>query len=218
MSFEAFEMHIYYQIVQRFSVGRTMASPALQLNAFWNSGELLSGPSTRYLLIGCGFVSTNWRCASGRISSPRDCPHEMKNCCSGVNPSLLAGRGLPSMDFSNAREARFTPPRFPMLLPFHQLSILMKAAVHGVRVELIDDAFPAILKFLVIRGRPPIFQLARCVELRALIVEAVRNLMPDDGADPAVVDGVAGIHVEHWRKQNTGREDDLVELRIVVGV
>src|SRR5580692_7251007 len=55
-----------HQITQRRSTGRTRASPDLQLNAFWNSGRLESGLMTRYLLTGCGLVSTNWRCVSGR--------------------------------------------------------------------------------------------------------------------------------------------------------
>src|SRR5271156_4181212 len=92
-----------YQTEHRSSGARTMASPALQPKALQNSGKFESGPMTRYLLTGCGFVSTNWRCASGRISSPRACPQDMKNCCSGVKPSWSAGRGLPSIDFSKAR-------------------------------------------------------------------------------------------------------------------
>ena len=54
-----FFVKMLHQIVQRCSTGRTMASPVLQLNAFWNSGKLESGPMTRYLLTGCELVSTN---------------------------------------------------------------------------------------------------------------------------------------------------------------
>ena len=47
-----------YQATQRFSGGLTMADPALQSKAFWNSGEFDSGPITRYLAVGCGSVLT----------------------------------------------------------------------------------------------------------------------------------------------------------------
>ena len=48
---------------------------------------------TRYLPIGCGSPCTISRCVSGRIASPRNWPHAMKNCWSGVKPSITgAGR------------------------------------------------------------------------------------------------------------------------------
>ena len=58
----------------------------------------------------------------------------------------------------------------------------------------------------------------RGVELAALVVEAVRDLVADDRADGAVVHGVVGVGVEERRLQDARREDDLVEQRVVVGV
>ena len=43
-----------YHTSQRSAFGRTMASPALQLNALLNSGRFDSGPLTRNFAIGCG--------------------------------------------------------------------------------------------------------------------------------------------------------------------
>ncbi len=47
-----------YQTSQRFSCGGTIADPAGQANAFWNSGRFDNGPITRYLAIGCGSPCT----------------------------------------------------------------------------------------------------------------------------------------------------------------
>ena len=61
-------------------------------------------------------------------------------------------------------------------------------------------------------------QRAASVVLRALVVEAVADLVADDRADRAVVDRVVGRRVEERRLQDGGREDDLVHARVVVGV
>ena len=55
------------------------------------------------------------------------------------------------------------------------------------------------------------------IDLSALIVEAVRQLVTDDAADRAVVDRRVGVGIEHRRLQNAGRENDVAQ-RAVVGV
>ena len=57
---------------------------------------------------------------------------------------------------------------------------------------------------------PPVPQRAVAVAGRALIVEAVADLVPDHCADAAVVDRIVGVLVEERRLQDGGREDDLV--------
>ena len=47
-----------YQTTQRCSGGLTMAAPALQAKACWNSGAFDSGPITRYLAVGWGSALT----------------------------------------------------------------------------------------------------------------------------------------------------------------
>jgi hypothetical protein len=61
----------------------------------------------------------------------------------------------------------------------------------------------------VLRG-PPVAQHAVAVGLAALVVEAVADLVADDAADAAVVDGRVGVGIEERRLQDGGREDDLV--------
>jgi hypothetical protein len=56
------------------------------------------------------------------------------------------------------------------------------------------------------------------VVLRALVVEAVTDLVPDHGADAAVVLRGVGVGVEERRLQDPGREADLVHPGVVVGV
>src|SRR6185295_16991670 len=57
----------FYQITQRLSVGRTIASPSLQPNACANAGTFDSGPFTRNLGIGCGSTLISSRAVSGRM-------------------------------------------------------------------------------------------------------------------------------------------------------
>ena len=56
------------------------------------------------------------------------------------------------------------------------------------------------------------------VELAALIVEAVDDFVSDDHADGAVVHGIIFRGIEKRRLQNSGREVNGVQLRIVIGV
>ena len=71
------------------------------------------------------------------------------------------------------------------------------------------------------RGRPRSTSRRRLPSpsyLRALVVEAVADLVADHRADAAVVHRVVGVQVEERRLQDRGREDDLVHARVVVGV
>ena len=69
-------------------MGLTMADPALHANACWNSGEFETGPITRYFEIAWESDFTICRCTSVLSAAPRYCPQEMKNCCSGLKPSI----------------------------------------------------------------------------------------------------------------------------------
>ena len=70
---------------------------------------------------------------------------------------------------------------------------------------------------LVVR-RPPVVEVAGAVVLRALVVEAVADLVADDRADAAVVLGRLGVRGEERLLQDAGREADLVGAGVVVGV
>src|SRR4051794_18137506 len=108
-------IRLHHQILQTFS--RTIASPFLQPNAFANSAMFESGPFPRNCGKGCGLVFVNNRAYSGRVFAPQTCAHPRKNRCSGVNPSLSAGRPFPASDFSYAAYEIVKPPRSAMLSP-----------------------------------------------------------------------------------------------------
>ena len=65
---------------------------------------------------------------------------------------------------------------------------------------------------------PPILEVALGVELAALVVEAVRQLVADGGAGVAVVGRVVHLRIVERRLQHAGRKIDVVHLRVVVGV
>src|SRR4051794_35520182 len=81
-----------------------------------------------------------------------------------------------------------------------------------------DETFRAALEFFQVLLGPPVVEVALCVELTTLIVETVRQLVADHCTYRAEVDSI--IHlvvVKRWLK-NSGREVDVVVLRIVVRV
>src|ERR1017187_5525800 len=100
----------------------------------------------------------------------------------------------------------------------HQFAIVVNAGLDEVVVELIHYAGAALLELLQIAVRPPVSQAPLVIVLRALVVEAMRNLMADDHPDRAVVDGVGGVVIKARRLQDAGGENDLVPERVVVGV
>ena len=55
------------------------------------------------------------------------------------------------------------------------------------------------------------------IDLAALIVKTVRQLVTDHAADRAVVDRGIRVRIEHRRLQNSGRKNDVAQ-RAVVGV
>ena len=66
--------------------------------------------------------------------------------------------------------------------------------------------------------RPPVAHGAGRVDLAALVVEAVADLVADDRADGAVVHRRVRRRIEERRLQDAGGEDDLVLEAAVVGV
>src|SRR5712692_1312524 len=68
-----------------------------------------------------------------------------------------------------------------------QLAVFVQALLDFIAVELFRHALAAALETLQVFGRPPILQVAARVKLRALVIEAMGDFMPDDRADGAVV-------------------------------
>lgn len=79
-----------------------------------------------------------------------------------------------------------------------------------VLVVLLDQTFGLLLEVLDGVIAPPFVQVAVLVEQPAFVVEAMRQLMPDDDADPAVVQTLREVTVIERRLQNPRREHDLV--------
>ena len=75
-------------------------------------------------------------------------------------------------------------------------------------VVLLDQRAGPLFEGLAILLGPPVPQRPVAVAGRALIIEAVGDLMPDHRADPAVVHRVIGVGVEERRQNDPGREID----------
>jgi hypothetical protein len=71
---------------------------------------------------------------------------------------------------------------------------------------------------LQVLRNPPVAEIACSVELAALVVERVADLVADHRADSAVVYGVIGLGVEKRRLQDRGWERDVAAGGVVVGV
>ena len=94
----------------------------------------------------------------------------------------------------------------------------MRIAGDRVLGVLVGDAARAILECFRILSGPPVAEIPVAGEPSALIVESMRQLVPDDGARPAVVDrGVAAGLVER-RLKNAGWEVDVVARGAVVRI
>src|SRR5665811_1084245 len=81
-----------------------------------------------------------------------------------------------------------------------------------------DFAIGALDKFLAVFGGLPFAQVAVAVVFRALIVKAVRHLMPDDYADATEVDGRINVGIEKRGLQDARGEVDVVHRRVVIGI
>src|SRR5215510_7908154 len=99
-----------------------------------------------------------------------------------------------------------------------QPAVDMGVARYGIAGVLIRHAGRALLVRLAVSRRPPVAQVAFAVELAPLIVESVRQLVTDDCAGGAVVDGGVTPRTIEGRLQNAGWKIDVVAIGAVVGV
>src|SRR5215813_13027176 len=65
---------------------------------------------------------------------------------------------------------------------------------------------------------PPIREITGRIKLSPLVVEAVRHFMTDHRPHATIVESVVSFSIKKWRLQDSRREDDLVYLRLVVGI
>src|SRR3954470_14680006 len=94
----------------------------------------------------------------------------------------------------------------------------MNAGKNFERRVLLIDTIDALLERPCISRSPPIAQIALRIELPALIVEAMCELMANHGADAAEVYGIVDGLIEERRLQDSRWEVDVVECGAVVGV
>src|SRR6185312_9691068 len=85
-------------------------------------------------------------------------------------------------------------------------------------VVLVHKALCAFLKSLGIFSGPPVMEVAVGVEQPSLIIEAVRELVPDHGANAAEIHGIIGLKVVKRRLQDSGGKVDIVFAGIVVSI
>jgi membrane-associated PAP2 superfamily phosphatase len=81
----------------------------------------------------------------------------------------------------------------------HELAVSVKIITNFVAAELALDATGARFKVLAVLRRPPVAQVSLAIELAAMVVKAVKQLVADDCADAAVVDRRVGIRIEEGR-------------------
>src|SRR5205809_166664 len=94
----------------------------------------------------------------------------------------------------------------------------MQSRFDFIRTELVHDAIGSVAEFLEVVRSPPHYEVTVGVKFRALIVEAVRHLVSGYLAYPAIIKRVVGFRiVERWL-HNSSRENDFVELRIVISI
>ena len=104
------------------------------------------------------------------------------------------------------------------VLAQRQVSVQLRVVHRGVRVVLLGHAFGALVERVAYVLRPPFVQVAVPVELPALIVEAVGQLMAGDHSQAAVVRRLRSSRLEERCLHDSGEEYHLVQRGIVVRV
>src|SRR5579864_7161403 len=90
------------------------------------------------------------------------------------------------------------------VLAQRQLAVDFDVIHDSVLGILIGNAFGALLELGGVVFGPPIFQISLRIELTALIVEAVGELVPDGGAGVTVIRRIVHFRIEQRRLQNAG--------------
>ena len=74
------------------------------------------------------------------------------------------------------------------------------------------------LKVRAVFIRPPGVQVALAIELRALVIKAMADFVPDDRTNGAEVLSGIRIRVIERRAQDGGREGDVIDHRVIEGI
>ncbi len=153
-----------------------MGCPALQLNACWNSGILITTPLIRYLPGECGLVIALTRRFSSTLilAGPlRQSDKEalVRREALAILQSLALGGCLPC-DVSQDRAAQICH-----VFAFGQLAVDLDVIHDGVLSVLVHHALGALFKVLSIFLGPPVAQIAFGIKLAAFIVKPVREFV-----------------------------------------
>ena len=173
----------------------------------------------------CGSIVSSRTISASRAFSRQIRPQETKTRCSPVRPSMTgaSASSLPSARSAMAYALRAidSPPRSPMFSPMVSAPLTWWDPSSWAGLKASYWAISALVRSSNSWRSASVHQSvepARAVVLRALVVEAVADLVADDRPDPAVVPGVVGVGVEERRLEDRRGEDDLVHRRVVVGV
>ena len=140
-------------------------------------------------------------------------PNARKNRCSAVNPSIF-GWGFA---FERIHERHKREPQAAIVgrvLAERQFSIDVNIVDRLERRVLLNETLGAFFELLGVLRGPPVLQIAFWIELPALIVETVRQLVADDGSDGAVVHRRVHALVIERRLEDAGGEIDIVLRRM----
>ena len=92
------------------------------------------------------------------------------------------------------------------VLTQRQFALHVEAGERFVRVVLLGQCQPSFLELLAVGIGPPVAHRAGGIEFRTVIVEAVADLVADNGPDRAVVIGRVCLGVEERRLEDGGGE------------
>ena len=120
---------------------------------------------------------------------------------------------VPSVAMTYAVWPMVRPPRSPMFSPTVSWPLTCSPGrSRGSKASYcVDERLRLHLERRLVVGGPPVVEVAVAVVLRALVVEAVADLVADDRADAAVVLGRLGVGRKNgfWRMP-AGKQISLV--------
>src|SRR5262249_38651332 len=74
----------------------------------------------------------------------------------------------------------------------------------AIRIVLTDEGIARRCEVRQVAFGPPVCETALRMKEAALVIETMADLMPDNGANSAVVEGDVGGRIEEWRLEDGG--------------
>ena len=82
-------------------------------------------------------------------------------------------------------------------------------------IELLHELVGQLRERRAVFLRPPGLQVSIAIELGTLVVEAMPDLVANDGADRSEIPGRVGVHIEKRWAQDRSGEGDVIHHRVV---